>query len=146
MPAECGGAAGRDRVKRSVLDRRETVRATIPIAVHPHNVCELQSRKDARACRAGWHGAHRSLLPRWSKPLEQIERGVGPHFRMARQLNVATRRVEVLVPEQALNRGEVDAGFEQVRRERMAQRILTLLMNRLPPSFTTVTTPSTANT
>ena len=48
--------------------------------------------------------------------------------------------------EQALNGGEVDAHLEQVSGEGVTQRILTLLMNRLPPSFTTVTIRSTANT
>jgi hypothetical protein len=48
--------------------------------------------------------------------------------------------------EEQLNRADVGAGFQEVDSEGVAQRILTLLMNRLPPSFTTVTTPSTANT
>ena len=47
--------------------------------------------------------------------------------------------------EQALDRVEVDAGFEQVRGTRVAQRILTLLMNRPQPRFTIATIRSTAN-
>jgi hypothetical protein len=53
---------------------------------------------------------------------------------------------EVGVAEQQLNRAQVGAGFMGVGRVRMAQRILTLLMNRPPPSFTTATIRSTANT
>jgi hypothetical protein len=47
VPAEDGGATGLDRVERSVLDGRETVRATIGVAVGAHDVRELQSRTDA---------------------------------------------------------------------------------------------------
>jgi hypothetical protein len=52
MPAEAGGAAGRDRPKRHVLDRREAMRLTKSVAVRPHDVRELQSSKGARARRA----------------------------------------------------------------------------------------------
>ena len=47
---------------------------------------------------------------------------------------------------QALDGMHVDTGLEQMGRERMPQRILTLPMNRLQPSFTTDTILSTANT
>jgi hypothetical protein len=47
--------------------------------------------------------------------------------------------------EQQLDRSDVIAGFEQMSREGMAQRILTLPMNRPPPSFTTGIIRSTAN-
>jgi hypothetical protein len=50
------------------------------------------------------------------------------------------------MPKQLLDRPEVDPTFQQMRREAVAQRILTLPMNRPPPSFTTVTIHSTANT
>ena len=47
--------------------------------------------------------------------------------------------------EQLLYGPDVVAVFKKMRRERMAQRILTLPMNP-QPSFTTVTIPSTVNT
>ena len=50
------------------------------------------------------------------------------------------------MPEQQLNRADVGARFQEMDGERMAERILTLPMNRLPRSFTTVTIPSTVNT
>ena len=57
------------------------------------------------------------------------------------------RRVrEVRVAEEDLDRPQVCAGLEEVRRVRVSQRILTLPMNRLPRSFTTVTIPSMVNT
>lgn len=60
MPAQEGGAAGRDRPKRHVLHRCEAVGPTIPVAVRPHDVREFRSTKSARACRAlqgaGTHG------------------------------------------------------------------------------------------
>ena len=48
--------------------------------------------------------------------------------------------------EQLLHRANVVPVLEQSGREAVAQRILTLLMNLLPPSSTIVTIPSTANT
>jgi hypothetical protein len=65
---------------------------------------------------------------------------------VTRQLKVPRGRADVSVAEEALNRVDVDTGLEQVRRKGVAQRILTLPMNRLLRSFTTVTIPSTANT
>jgi hypothetical protein len=50
------------------------------------------------------------------------------------------------MPEQLLHGANVVTILEQVRRERMPQRILTLPMNRRPPSFTTDTIRSTAST
>ena len=50
------------------------------------------------------------------------------------------------MPEQFLHRANVVPIFQQVRREGMAERILTLPMNRPPPSFTTDTILFTANT
>ena len=47
--------------------------------------------------------------------------------------------------EQQLDRAQVGASFQEMRGVRMAQRILTLPMNRLPRSFTTVTIPSMGN-
>jgi len=48
--------------------------------------------------------------------------------------------------EELLNGADVIAAFEQVCGERMPERILTLPMNRLPRSFSTVTILSTGNT
>jgi hypothetical protein len=44
-----------------------------------------------------------------------------------------------------LDGSDVVPALEQVRGERVPQRILTLLMNHSRPSFTTVTIPFTAN-
>src|SRR5205807_8087319 len=45
MPAQEGGATGRDRPERHVLDLREAVRLTIPIAMGPHDVRKLEPRR-----------------------------------------------------------------------------------------------------
>ena len=50
------------------------------------------------------------------------------------------------MPEQFLHRPDVIAVFKEMGCEGVPQRILTLLMNRPPPSFTTVTIRFTANT
>jgi hypothetical protein len=50
------------------------------------------------------------------------------------------------MPEQLLDGPDVVAVFQEMRREAMSQRILTLPMNRPPRSFTTVTIHSTAST
>jgi hypothetical protein len=47
--------------------------------------------------------------------------------------------------QQLLHRSDVVAILEQMRGKAVAQRILTLLMNCPPPSFTTDTIRSTAN-
>ena len=77
MPAEDGGAAGRDRPERHVLDRREAVRPTIGVAVGAHDVRQLQPRTgDARPpCPCGT--AHTiSPASGGAKRAEQIERRV----------------------------------------------------------------------
>jgi hypothetical protein len=48
--------------------------------------------------------------------------------------------------EELLDRADVRPAFEQVCGERVPQRILTLLMNRPPPSFTIDIIRFTANT
>ena len=63
-----------------------------------------------------------------------------------RQVEVHRGVREVGVAEQQLDRTEVRARVQQVGRVAVSQRILTLPMNRLPRSFTTVTIPSTVNT
>ena len=123
VPAENGGAAGRDRPERPVLDRREPVRPTIALAMGAHNVGELKPRPDGRDRRARRHDAHGSTLRRRGKPCQEIERGVGADLRMARQLEVAGRRTDVAVSEQALNGVDVDASLEEVRRERVPQPV-----------------------
>jgi len=50
------------------------------------------------------------------------------------------------VAEQPLNGVQVDPGFKKMGREGVAERILTLPMNRPQRSFTTATIRSTANT
>ena len=49
------------------------------------------------------------------------------------------------MPEQLLHGSNVMTVLEQVRRKRVPQRILTLLMNLPQPRFTTATIRSTAN-
>ena len=145
MAPEGGGAASLDRLESPALDGGEAARATKRVAMGAHDVRELQSRTDARDRRARWHGAHRSALWRRREPLEQIKRRAGAHLRVPGQLKVTGRRADVSVAEQPLNGVNVDAGFEQVRRKGVTQRILALLMNRPQRSSTTVTIPFTAN-
>jgi len=62
------------------------------------------------------------------------------------QMQIDERVFQLAVTEEQLAGAQIRARFEQMGRETMAQRILTLPMNRLPRSFTTVTIPSTRNT
>jgi hypothetical protein len=64
---------------------------------------------------------------------------------MRREMEIDRGVREVGVAEQHLNRAEVGPRFEQVRRVRVPQRILTLLMTLRQPSSTIVTTHFTAN-
>ena len=50
------------------------------------------------------------------------------------------------MPEERLHGSNVVPVFQEMRRKTVAERILTLPMNRRPPSFTTDTIRSTANT
>jgi hypothetical protein len=59
---------------------------------------------------------------------------------------ITLRGFESDMPQPVSDHVEFDAGLQKVDGARVAQRILTLLMNLLPPSFTTLTIPSTANT
>ena len=68
----------------------------------------------------------------------------GPHGR--RQVRVDLRRADAPVAENFLNHSETHPGFMQMGPGRMSQRILTLPMNCLPPSFTTGIIRFTANT
>jgi hypothetical protein len=55
-------------------------------------------------------------------------------------------RFDVGMSQVLLNLPDVHAVEQQMSRETVSQRILTLPMNRPPRSFTTVTIPSRANT
>ena len=92
-------------------------------------------------------GTAHTGLSRWRRrePREQVERGAGAHLGVSGQLKVAGRRTDVPVPEQPLDRVDVDARFQQVRGEGVAQCILTLPMKRPQPPFSIVTILSTAN-
>ena len=61
-------------------------------------------------------------------------------------MQVDHRGRDVAMPEQFLHGPDVVAVFQQMGREGMTERILTLPMNRPPSSFTTVTIRFTANT
>ena len=58
MPAERGGAAGRDGPEGALLHRREPVRASIVVAVLADDLRELEPRTGDRDRRARGHGAH----------------------------------------------------------------------------------------
>ena len=74
--------------------------------------------------------------------------GRTPHSQRSsiEHVRVHHRRRHVRMPQQLLHRSDVVAVLEKVSCEGVAQRILTLPMNRFPRSFTTVTIPSSVNT
>ena len=74
--------------------------------------------------------------PLWS---QAIDRTANPQRAPIEDVQVDHCRSDVAMPEQFLHGPDVVAVFQQMRRERVTQRILTLPMNRPPPSFTTVT-------
>jgi len=77
---------------------------------------------------------------------ENVERTLRRGAELLDHMGINHRRLDARVPEVSLNLTDVHAVQQQVRREAVSQRILTLPMNRRPPSFTTVTIRSTANT
>jgi hypothetical protein len=116
MPAQEGGAACRDRAQRQRLDRREPVRAAVRVAVGAHEVREGEAEgrdRGRRRCDDGTHG-----LFRWPvESIEQIEWRARSDLRVPRQLEIPGRGAEMAVAHQALNRVQIHAGFEQMRRE-----------------------------
>ena len=109
--AQQGGPARGNRPQRRGLDAGESVRATVRLTMRAHEVAQGQAdRGDGRRCSRG-DGTH-GLRLRGIEPGQQIERGPGRDLRMPRQLEVPRGRREVAVPQQALNRMEVDAGFQ----------------------------------
>ena len=91
--------------------------------------------------------AHTGLaLRRRRETREQIERRVRPDLGVLGQVEIPGRGRDVAMAEQPLNGVHIDTGFQEVRGKGVAERILTLPMNRRPPSFTTDTIRSTANT
>ena len=123
MAAEHGGAAGRDRPQGSVLHRREPVRASIGVAVVADDVRQLEPRTGDRVCRASLARRTRSALRRRREARQEIERRVRTDLRVTRQLKVPRGRADVAVAEQALNRVDVDAGLEQVRRKGVTEPV-----------------------
>ena len=77
---------------------------------------------------------------------QPVERTPNAKAATVQHVQVRHRRGDVGMPEQLLHGANVVAVLEEVRRKRVSQRILTLPMNPLPRSFTTVTIPSTVNT
>jgi hypothetical protein len=92
------------------------------------------------------HFQHDDLCDR-SEVVHQLVQRVGePGANLARQMGVDLDRPGTAVTQGVLDDPQIDAGFQEVRRVRMAERILTLLMNLPQPRFTTATIRSTANT
>jgi len=89
------------------------------------------------------HGA----LARSAEAVDEVRERIGEGGAdLLGQMRVDLRRPGTTVAEDLLNDPQVHPGFQQMRGEGMSQRILTLPMNRLQPSFTTDTILSTANT
>jgi len=78
------------------------------------------------------------LLQSVERALDVAEPGFG-------EVGVEGGGVEALVAEEGLHNAQIGAAFDEVGGEGVAQRILTLPMNRPPRSSTTVTIHSTVN-
>ncbi len=76
----------------------------------------------------------------------EIERTADATSTTLQHMGIQHRCADIFVSKQFLDRADVVPVLEQVRRKTVAQRILTLPMNRPSRSFTTVTIRSTANT
>ena len=144
MPAERGSAAGRDRPQRSVLHRGESMRLPIRVTLRADDVRELEVRTSDRDCRAPRHGAHRLSRRQCAHARQEV--GMRDPGLTGRDVEIPSGRIEGAMAQPQLNRAQVLARFQRMGGIAVAQRILTLPMNRPQPSFTTVTTPSTANT
>ena len=112
MPAQEGGAARRDRAQRQRLDRRESMRAAIGIAVGAHEVGEGEAERRDRGRRLCGDDTHGVLPCSRVESIEQIQRGRGPDLRVPGQLKVPRGGTQMLVAQQPLDRVEVDAAFQ----------------------------------
>ena len=92
------------------------------------------------------HLQHADLWGRSETVHQLVERIGESGLDLPRQMRVDLRGAGAAMTEGLLNDSQVHAGFQQVGRVRMPQRILTLPMNRPPRSFSIVTIHSTANT
>ena len=109
------------RARRWTLARRCVRRNASPCA---RTMSASSSRGRTRETTVP-DGTARTAVALWRRrePLEQIERGVGAHVRVAGQLKVAGRRTDVRVPEEPLNRVDVNTRFEEVRRKGVTQPV-----------------------
>ena len=80
----------------------------------------------------------------WS---ELVERAPDTSPALVQDVGINHGRTHIAMPEQFLDRSDVVPGLEQMGREAVPQRILTLPMNQAhpPPPFTTVTIRSAAS-
>lgn len=104
---------------------------------------------DSSACTSGLvaHAVPRRLRASFARIHSQpVQRTLHAQRTTLQHVEIRHRRPHVSVAEQFLHCTNVIPSFEQVRRETVAEPILTLPMNRRPPSFTTDTIRSTANT
>ena len=108
--AQQSGPARGNRPQSRGLDAGEAVRVPVRVPMRAHDVAQAQSdRGDSRRrSRDGTHG----LRLRGIQTGQQIERGPGLDLRMPRQLEIPGGRRKVSVPQQPLNRVEIDAGFQ----------------------------------
>jgi len=123
MPAEQGGAAGRD----GALVEGERVLASIGGPVGADDIGDVEGRTGRRrATRAAHRGGHRGLRPgRGSLPeaVEAIEGTLHAAQHRARHEGVARRAAERAVAEEVLERTHGGAGLEQVGRAAVAQGV-----------------------
>jgi hypothetical protein len=109
MAAQRGGATGEDGTPDLGLGRRKIVRGEIGRTVATQHLGQA---------RAGWPTSAQS-----GQGIEQFERRGGAGEAALRQMQVAHGGADMAVPEQALDGVQIDAGFQQVGGEAVAQGV-----------------------
>ena len=112
MTAEHGCAAGEDGAPGFGFDDRQIMRFEIGWAVTAQHLGQSQARDE---------GNHVDRSAR--RRVEQFQRGSGTGQTRARQMQIAHGGRDVAVAQEALNGGQVHAGFEQVGGETVSQSV-----------------------
>ena len=117
VTAERGGAAGREGAQDPVLERRDRVGGAEAGAMPTHDRSELGGGLGPCRSRRLRRGAHGRSVRQEVERLGHDSRGL---LGRLHEMEVARRRSQALVPQEALQGVEVDTGLEQMRREGVA--------------------------
>jgi hypothetical protein len=118
-----GGATSEDGVYDLALNASQTMGALVPIAVLPENISQFQMRGSCPRRTRWCDGGHAELPPEvfglWRS--EQVQGASHGSQVFLGYMQIFHGGRQVGMPHEALNGGQINSRFQQVRSERMAQ-------------------------